>query len=153
MFIFELSLLFMSWAQTGEYTIIAERAPIVAKAAQAAVAQEGPLFDGEDGVDATEKLLMRIAYLESRGNFKAINPNGGDAGILQLRNLTKVELSYILSSPEAGMVMGLRRLHQVKATCGGSAERWLGAYASGKCGGAPKVARIRCAPLGLCGRT
>jgi hypothetical protein len=51
------------------------------------------------------------------------------------------------------MIVGLQMLHAFKKACGGKALRWIGGYASGRCGGAPSVARARCAPLGLCERT
>lgn len=153
MSIFNLSLLFMSFAQRGEYAVIAERAPVVAEAARLAVEELGPVFDGPDGAEASEKLLVRIAYLESRGDFRAVSKDGRDSGILQLRDLAPDLRKLVLSSAIIGMLEGYRALHLHRKTCGGTAERWLGSFASGKCGGAPKVARVRCAALGLCERT
>lgn len=149
MTIYGLTLLFLTFASGTELDVLGERAPNVALAAVKAVEAVGPLFSGEHGVDYTEQLLMRMAYLESRGNHKAINKQG-DSGILQVNNLTDAERALVLSSPVEGMIMGLKRLHAAKKACGGNALRWIGAYASGTCGGAPQVARERCRVLGLC---
>ncbi len=149
MTIFELTVLFISFSSGTEQDLIAERAPNVALAAVKAVEKIGPVFSGPNGIAYTEELLMRMAYLESRGNHKALNKQG-DSGILQVNGLTDAERLLVLSSPLEGMMMGLKRLHAAKKACGGNALRWLGAYASGTCGGAPQVARERCRTLGLC---
>ena len=151
MTIFPLCLLFMSWAQDGEHAIIASRAPSVAFASREATRILGPVFDGEDGVDATEMLLERMTYLESRGDHKALSPDGA-VGIIQIQSPSKALHDFIVSSPTAGMIVGLHMLHAFKKKCGGKAIRWIGGYASGRCGGAPSVARERCGPLGLCDR-
>lgn len=148
--LYTLSLLFMSFAGNGEYKVIAARAPVVAWAAMEAVRLDGPVFDEDEDGEKTMSLLTRIAYLESRGNHKAFNMDGGDAGITQVRGLSLVELALVLSSPTEGMRAGLRRLKAAKTQCGGKAIRWIGGYASGTCGGAPKIAALRCQVLGLC---
>jgi hypothetical protein len=112
---------------------------------------EEPLFEGEDGRFKTALLLLAIAYKESRWDAKALNP-AGDAGVMQTRSLwwgghTRDE---ILKDPELGYRLGLHALQHVRKACGGKAVHWLGAFASGKCGGAPSVARARCGPVGLC---
>ncbi|GAC1361726.1 MAG: hypothetical protein NVSMB47_14000 [Polyangiales bacterium] len=112
---------------------------------------EAPLFTGEDGRYKTALLLISIAHHESRWNPKALNPQG-DAGIMQTRSLwweghTRAE---ILADQELGFRLGLHALRSLKETCGGNALRWLGAFASGKCGGAQSVAYGLCGKVGVC---
>lgn len=151
-----LALLFLSFASKNEQKFLEPRADLVATSVIEAVDEEGALFGTDntaDDVSKTEKLLTRIVFLESRGNPRALNPDG-DAGLAQLRQLwwdghTRDEVF----EPVLNVRLAIRALKSLKASCGGNAQRWLGAYASGKCGGAPMVARIRCAPLGLCEAT
>jgi soluble lytic murein transglycosylase-like protein len=112
---------------------------------------EAPLFSGPAGRYQTALLLLSIAYRESRWDPKALNPQG-DAGIMQTRALwwdghTREE---ILADARLGYRVGLHALQHLRETCGGNALRWLGAFASGKCGGAQMAARARCGPVGLC---
>ena len=112
---------------------------------------EAPLFSGEDGRYKTALLLVSIAHHESRWNPKALNPQG-DAGIMQTRSLwweghTRAD---VLADQELGFRLGLHALRSLKETCGGNALRWLGAFASGKCGAAPSVAQGLCGKVGVC---
>ena len=114
---------------------------------------EPPLFEGEEeeGRFKTALLLVSIAHHESRWNPRAVNP-AGDSGIMQTRSIwweghTREE---ILSDAELGYRLGLHALRKLKDECGGSALRWLGAFASGKCGGAQGVAWGLCGKVGLC---
>jgi len=112
---------------------------------------EEPLFSGEDGRHKTALLLISIAHHESRWNPKALNP-AGDSGIMQTRSIwweghTREE---ILSDAELGYRLGLHALRSLKETCGGSALHWLGAFASGKCGGAQGTAWNLCSKVGVC---
>lgn len=112
---------------------------------------EAPLFTGPDGRYKTALLLLSIAYRESRWNPRALNPDG-DAGMMQTRALwwdghTRDE---ILNDPVLGYRVGLHALQHLRSVCGGPARNWLGAFASGKCGGAPAAVRARCGPVGLC---
>ena len=150
MSIFTLSLLFMSFAQDGEYKVIAARAPIVAMAAQDAVAFVGPVFEDDEDGSKTEMLLMRMAYLESRGDHTLVHPKDGAAGIVQVVGLYGDARERVLASAYEGFVEGLKKLKNAKGQCGGPAIRWIGGYASGKCGGAPSVSRERCHVVGLC---
>lgn len=146
----ELALLFLSFASKNEKPLLEPRAVLVSESVVRAVDLEGPLFSGDNKISDTERLLTRIVFLESRGNPLALNPDG-DTGLAQLRQVwwdghTRNEVF----EPVLNLRLAIRALKSLKVTCGGNAQRWLGAYASGKCGGAPTVARIRCAPLGLC---
>jgi len=113
---------------------------------------EAPLFEGPDGRYKTALLLLSIAYRESRWNAHALNPDGGDAGIMQTRALwwDGHKKEEILADPVLGYRVGLHALQHLRTVCGGPALRWLGAFASGKCGGAQSAARARCGPVGLC---
>lgn len=108
---------------------------------------EPPLFSGEDGRYKTALLLLAIAHHESRWNPKALNP-AGDAGIMQTRSIwwEGHTREQILGDPVLAYRLGLHALRHVHDECGGTTLRWLGAFASGKCGGAPRVA------IGLCGK-
>lgn len=112
---------------------------------------ETPLFEGEEGRFKTALLLLSIAYHESRWDSKALNP-AGDAGIMQTRSLwwSGHKREEILGNPELGYRLGLHALQTVRKACGGKSQQWLGAFASGKCGGAPSVARALCGPVKLC---
>ncbi len=112
---------------------------------------EEPLFSGEDGRFKTALLLLSIAYHESRWNARALNPDG-DAGIMQTRALwwDGHKKEEILGSPTLGYRLGLHALQHLRDTCGGNAKRWLGAFASGKCGSAPGMAGALCGPVRLC---
>lgn len=150
MSIFTLSLLFMSFAQDGEYKVIAARAPEVAWAAMQAVEKVGPVFEDDEDGSKTEMLLMRMAYLETRGDHTLVHPKDGAAGIVQVVGLSNLRLSEVLRSSTEGFIEGLKKLRAAKEMCGGPAIRWIGGYASGKCGGAPSVSRERCGPVSLC---
>lgn len=151
MSIFQLALLFMSFAQEGEGSVIAARAPTVAWAALIATRELGPVFENDEDGFKTGSLLMRMAYLETRGDHTQTSADGLTCvGIVQVCGLSKSRQKEVLASPTEGMRVGLRWLHTLKKVCGGPALRWLGAYASGKCGGAAFVARQRCEVLGLC---
>jgi hypothetical protein len=115
---------------------------------------EAPLFEGEDGRFKTALLLLSIAYHESRWNSKALNPDG-DAGIMQTRALWwgGYKKEQILGNPALGYRLGLHALQHLRGVCGGKAHRWLGAFASGKCGGTPGMAGALCGPVGLCQAT
>lgn len=152
---FEATFLFLSFAHRNEVPVLSHRAPFVAWAAHAAVAAEGPLFhDAIDPIEATEALLLRIAYLESRGDWTAKNAQG-DVGIAQIRSewFDGHSEAEIRRDPILGFRLALRALQTIRTACGGRAQRWLGAFASGKCDGAPLTARRRCAPLHLCDAT
>lgn len=151
---FDATMLFMTFAHPSEVRVLAHRAPIVAWAAHTAVVAEGSLFRGPTAVDDTTMLLIRIAYLESRGDPAAENARG-DVGIAQLQPqwFAGHTRAAIKRDPVLGFRLAIRALRSMQATCGGPAQRWLGAYASGVCGGAPITARRRCAPVGLCHAT
>lgn len=112
---------------------------------------EAPLFAGESGRFKTALLLLSIGYHESRWNPKALNPDG-DAGIMQTRALWwgGHKKEEILGNAALGYRLGLHALQHLRETCGGKSVRWLGAFASGKCGGTPGMARALCGPVGLC---
>jgi hypothetical protein len=151
MSIFQLALLFMSFAQEGEGPVIAARAPTVAWAALVATRELGPVFENDEDGFKTGSLLMRMAYLETRGDHTQISSDGlSCVGILQVCALSSARRAKVRASAIEGMKAGLEWLHVLKKTCGGPSLRWLGAYASGKCGGASFVARQRCEVLGLC---
>lgn len=117
--------------------------------AQAAAAR--PLYDGVDGVEATADLLTSIAYRESRLDPRAVNPKGGDSGLLQIRRLwwQGLEREDVLD-PATNARLALDALHELRRMCGGPTEVWLGAYAAGQCGRGLSAARARCGPVGLC---
>lgn len=146
-----LALLFLSFASKNEKKMLEPRAEPVASWIAAGVEAEGSLFAGDDGVEKTEKLLTRIVFLESRGDPRAVNAAGGDSGLTQLRPIWwSGHTREQIFEPVLNVRLAIRALKSLKFSCGGNAQRWLGAYASGKCGGAPTVARIRCAPIGVC---
>lgn len=153
MTILQIAAFFLAFATQPEVRTLEARAETVAHAIDRAVVAEGTLFKGPDAEDDTRKLLARIVYLESRGDPRAVNP-AGDAGLCQIRSLwwEGRTLAEILD-PDLNVRLALRALRSLRARCGGTAERWLGAYASGTCGGARRVARVRCAPLKLCEAT
>ncbi len=122
MSIFQLSLLFMSFAQSGEGSIIAARAPRVAWAAMIATRDLGPVFDDDEDGFKTASLLVRMAYLETRGDHTQTSADGLTCvGIVQVCGLSSKRRREVLGSPDEGMR-----------------------------GGAPNVARLRCEVLGLC---
>lgn len=117
----------------------------------AVAAAARPLYAGADGVEATADLLTSIAYRESRLDPRAVNPKGGDSGLLQLRRLwwQGLEREAVLN-PATNARLALDALHELRRFCGGPTELWLGAYASGACGRGLIAARARCGPVGLC---
>lgn len=112
---------------------------------------EEPLFSGDDARLKTALLLLSIGYHESRWNPHALNPDG-DAGIMQTRAVWWAghTREQILGDAVLGYRLGLHALQHLRTVCGGNARRWLGAFASGKCGGAPGMAGALCGPVGLC---
>jgi hypothetical protein len=111
-----------------------------------------PVYDGPEGRERTALLLWSMAYHESRWDPWAYNPTGGDTGIVQVRALwfRGHARDEILGDARLGFELGLRALLDCRKACGGTTTSWLGAYASGKCGGARSKVLLRCAPLGLC---
>ena len=110
-----------------------------------------PLFDGDDGRYKTALLLVSISHHESRWQPGALNSEG-DAGIMQTRSIWWEGHSReeILADEDLGYRLGLKALQHVRAVCGGKALNWLGAFASGKCGGAPAVTYGLCGSVGVC---
>lgn len=130
---------------------VCARGPHMVWATQDALAAEGSFFKNDpDGIDAA-RLIMQIIYFESRGRTDAKTPEG-DSGVMQVRSASSYGSSQkaVLESATVGIQVGIRILKESKKCCGGPAIRWLGAYASGKCGGVPQIMRLRCGPLELC---
>jgi soluble lytic murein transglycosylase-like protein len=132
-------------------TIAASRVWSAAEAVESVVEELPSLYEGPDGKRKTAELLFSIAYFESRLDPSAVNP-AGDTGIVQVRSLwwrghTRDE---IIGNARLGFELGLRALLHLRQVCGGPTVRWLGAYASGVCGGGRSAALRRCGPVGLC---
>ena len=120
-----------------------------------------------DGVDATElyphlkdnpqeakerlgKLLVAWSYWESAWDPKALGDGGRSCGIMQVNPRTiGVSSDKMRSSPRAGLEAGFRVIRRLNQLCGGLKPA-LGAYASGKCGGARKIVDFRCNKSGGC---
>jgi hypothetical protein len=115
------------------------------------VAEEEPLFEGDDGRVKTAKLMLLLSWRESGWQTSALSP-GGDAGVMQIRSpeMWGTTRAALMKDRQLAFRIGLKVLHHMKDVCGGNVEHWLGGYASGKCGGAKSVVLARCYPIGAC---
>lgn len=94
--------------------------------------------------------LLLIAWHESRWNPHAIGDQGRAWGAFQLHGPWRVGVPIYELTLSKQVVLALDAIHYLRTLCGDHPMRWLGAFASGKCGGAPAKARELCAPLSLC---
>lgn len=119
-----------------------ERAWTVAVAASDVAESEPEVFSGRDGVWRTAQLLVSVAYHESKFDPHAVG------GLTQLRPIWwgGARCIDLRSSPEFAFRRTLAAIRSMQVSCGTDPMRWLGAYASGACGGAPVVARALCGP-------
>lgn len=95
-------------------------------------------------------LLMSIGHHESRWDFNAEGDGGRALGAFQLHGPWRVGVALEDLTPCKQIELALDAMRYLHHVCGGSLVNWLGAYASGKCGGAPSKARELCAPVELC---
>ena len=128
----------------------ADRAPSMIDDVQAVVDSEPPLFDGDEGTTATARLLVVFAWLESAFHADVKGDGGVSIGVLQVSryHLDGHEVDEVLADRRLGLRIGLRYMRELASRCG-SVSRGLGAYASGRCGGAPKLVARRCQLAGL----
>jgi hypothetical protein len=111
-----------------------------------------PLFDDEDQYEASRKTAFVLATMmvgESGGKHDVIgdkdSPYGPSYGLLQAKTMWHMGWTKddVLRDPIIGLTVGLEAMRTMRKKCGPKATVWLGAYASGKCGGAPEKIRYR----------
>lgn len=126
-------------------------------------------FTLEQAIEASEKLVAQVAWHESAYVTSAHRTvdGSGDCGIMQ----TKPHyISFVAKGKTCddvkkdinlGVFVGIQVLHLHRDMCIEklspkfyeklfNSQYWLGAYASGHCGKAPKTARALCGPAGVC---
>lgn len=129
-----------------------------------------PLFDVTEtrtraqALEMTEKLALAIEFHESSFDPMAVN-DAEDCGLMQTKpwwiyKFTRSNCYEVRHNIKLGIFVGMETLRYKRDEClkDLSPEKrstvtslyWLGAYASGKCGGAQKTARQLCAPAGVC---
>lgn len=91
--------------------------------------------------------------LELAASFPAthVSPDGLDCGISQLRGLARAghSCAELQADPVLCIRLWFRWLNVARSMCPSSTASALGAVASGKCGGAPKLIARRCARAGV----
>jgi hypothetical protein len=126
----------------GDVPVIEARAEDVADGVANVVELDEPLFDGPFAEMRTGLLLLRIARHESAFDAKAKNA-AGDCGVGQvasaMANMLGSSCGQMQESATEGFRVSLLVLHEAKHSCGSDLHRFLGAYASGKCGAAQHV--------------
>lgn len=121
-----------------------------ARAADVAVwSREASIRVGAPLEDA--KLVAVFAVLESAGDARAVSPDGRDCSIVQLRGWARRghTCAELTADPVLAIATWLEDLEDLRWKCG-STRRALGALATGRCGGAPKLSARRCALAGGC---
>lgn len=103
-----------------------------------------------------QAIVVGIGVHESRLRWDAIGDGGKACGAFQLHRHHWAgwkTCKDVLSAPRVVQLVLVRKaLGEYIQSCPGSWERVLSAYASGTCGGALKVARDICGPVGVCGK-
>ena len=147
MSIVNLAFFWLSMCNPTEKLAIA-RAFDISRAVTEAINIEGDILEEHKN---NYLLLLRMAYLESRGDYR-ISTVDGDYGIMQVRNpnLYGFTVIDVTSDMVTSFRAGIRVLKIAKENCGGTVQNYLGAYATGKCGGAPKLVKKRCEFIGIC---
>lgn len=129
----------------------------------------GKELTDEESRDATMKLAMSVAFHESAYDQNAHRTIDGsnDCGYMQTKPMWISKFmgpgytcEHVKKNPEMAIYIGLKTLAFKKAECSEklspearekmTAVYWLGAFASGKCGHAPKKSRELCGPAGVC---
>lgn len=136
----------------GNAAVVESRGQDAADAIVALLADEEPLFDGDNGAEKTGALLMSIGHHESRFTTDAFN--GHDHGPTQVRvpEMWGSTREKIKTDPIEGYRVALRILRYARERCGpdATAQDWLGAYTAGRCYSAPRKSREICGPVKLC---
>lgn len=96
------------------------------------------------------KLLTVFGYHESEFRTDAVGDSGRSLGVLQVwtGHLDPEHKEAILKDPALGFRLGYSTMRRLIRRCG-SVKAGLGAYATGRCGGAPKLVGWRCTQAGL----
>lgn len=129
----------------------------------------GKLLTPEEAAEATQKLVMNIAFHESAYNQKAhrIVDGSNDCGLMQVKPMWISKFvpgiggcEAAKEDPKLAIYVGMKTLAFKKAEClaklppdqqkNAKATFWLGAYASGTCGFAQVKARELCERAGVC---
>lgn len=112
------------------------------------VLTEPPLFEGDvdEAKLETARLLGVFAEGESNGEARALGDGGASCGVTQLGFVARAGHSCesVRADRRLGLRLGLRWMIRMRNECG-SVARGLGAFASGRCGGAAALVRRRCA--------
>jgi hypothetical protein len=105
------------------------------------------------GLDAeqTARLLVTWGYFEAAWKADAVGDGGRSIGVMQVNSmwLGPHKVADVLASRRLGFRLGLAIMRQAIAKCG-SVKSGLGAFASGKCGGAQELVERRCKLSGAC---
>lgn len=113
---------------------------------------EPPLF-AVDNEERTAALLIELSWREARWEHNVVGfdaPSLGSTQVLNPGRWLGVTDAEVLASRRLGFRAGLAVLRYHRDQCGGTLVRWLGAFASGRCGLAEDVGRARCEVAGIC---
>jgi hypothetical protein len=116
-----------------------DRAAIAHKAAKESVRQNGTL--GAMTVEETERLLWVWSYYESSWRVDALGDTGNACGLMQVHSS---RCDALRKDAVAGMSAGLKLMQDLTEHCK-SLNGGLQAYATGRCNGAPRLVKWRCA--------
>jgi hypothetical protein len=93
------------------------------------------------------RIYLTWPFYESSWHAKVVGDNGRSCGYMQVGAIhfpwTRMSCEEMQISAYWGATAGARALEHLIETCG-SLESGLGAFATGRCGGAAKLVRARC---------
>ena len=98
------------------------------------------------------KIFLIWPFYESSWSPRVVGDDGRSCGYMQVSSVffkwTKMTCADMQKSAYYGATAGARTIEHLIEECG-DLESALGAFASGKCGGAPKLVKARCDKGGI----